>query len=131
MLKLILATLSVAASLIAALIAGNTQVVGVASNVAYGPAEIMKSLAVLDAAGIRHTGAGANLDAAHAPEARRLRSHFLIRVYSSSFVAKRLRSRAPDQHARQEHQHSAGYHLKRRAHKRSIHIPVPNVTDPR
>ncbi|HEY4363992.1 MAG TPA: CapA family protein [Bryobacteraceae bacterium] len=52
---------------IAALKAGNIQVVGVANNVAYGPADILKSLAVLDAAGIQHTGAGANIDAAHQP----------------------------------------------------------------
>lgn len=50
-----------------ALKAGNIAVVGVANNVAYGPANILKSLAVLDAAGIQHTGAGANLDAAHKP----------------------------------------------------------------
>ena len=47
--------------------AGHIQAVGVANNVAYGPADILKSLAVLDANGIAHTGAGANLDAAHAP----------------------------------------------------------------
>lgn len=47
--------------------AGNIPVVGVANNVAYGPANIMKSLAVLDANGILHTGAGANIDAAHRP----------------------------------------------------------------
>lgn len=52
---------------IAALKAGNIQVVGVANNVAYGPADIVKSLAVLDANGIQHTGAGANLEAAHQP----------------------------------------------------------------
>jgi poly-gamma-glutamate capsule biosynthesis protein CapA/YwtB (metallophosphatase superfamily) len=50
-----------------ALKAGNIQVVGVANNVAYGPSNIMQSLAVLDANGIAHTGAGANLDAAHQP----------------------------------------------------------------
>lgn len=50
-----------------ALKAAHIQVVGVANNVAYGPANIMKSLAVLDANGIAHTGAGANLDAAHQP----------------------------------------------------------------
>jgi poly-gamma-glutamate capsule biosynthesis protein CapA/YwtB (metallophosphatase superfamily) len=50
-----------------ALKAGNIAVVGVANNVAYGPANIVKSLAVLDAAGIRHTGAGANIDEAHKP----------------------------------------------------------------
>jgi poly-gamma-glutamate capsule biosynthesis protein CapA/YwtB (metallophosphatase superfamily) len=52
---------------IAALKAGNIQVVGVANNVAYGTADIMKSLAVLDANGIQHTGGGSNLDAAHKP----------------------------------------------------------------
>ncbi len=52
---------------VAALKAGNIGVVGVANNVAYGPANIMQSLAVLDANGIAHTGAGANLDAAHQP----------------------------------------------------------------
>jgi poly-gamma-glutamate capsule biosynthesis protein CapA/YwtB (metallophosphatase superfamily) len=52
---------------VAALKAGNIAVVGVANNVAYGPENIMRSLAVLDANGIAHTGAGANLAAAHAP----------------------------------------------------------------
>ena len=52
---------------VAALKAGNIQVVGVANNVAFGLADIMKSIAVLDAAGIQHTGGGANLDAAHKP----------------------------------------------------------------
>ena len=50
-----------------ALKAGNIRVVGVANNVAYGPANIMRSLAVLDANGIAHTGAGANLEEAHRP----------------------------------------------------------------
>jgi poly-gamma-glutamate synthesis protein (capsule biosynthesis protein) len=50
-----------------ALKAGNIKVVGVANNVAYGRENIMKSLAVLDANGIEHTGAGKNIDAAHAP----------------------------------------------------------------
>jgi poly-gamma-glutamate capsule biosynthesis protein CapA/YwtB (metallophosphatase superfamily) len=50
-----------------ALKAGHIQVVGAANNVAYGPADIMKSLAVLDANRIAHTGAGANIDAAHEP----------------------------------------------------------------
>ena len=50
-----------------ALKAGNIAVVGVANNVAYGPANIVKSLAVLDAAGVLHTGAGANIDEAHKP----------------------------------------------------------------
>lgn len=47
--------------------AGNIAVVGVANNVAYGRDNIMKSLAVLDAHGILHTGAGANLEEAHRP----------------------------------------------------------------
>lgn len=50
-----------------ALKAGNIAVVGVANNVAYGPANILKSLAVLDANGILHTGAGANIAEAHKP----------------------------------------------------------------
>lgn len=52
---------------IQALQAGNIHVVGVANNVAYGPVNIMRSLAVLDANGIAHTGAGSNLDEAHKP----------------------------------------------------------------
>jgi poly-gamma-glutamate capsule biosynthesis protein CapA/YwtB (metallophosphatase superfamily) len=52
---------------IQALRAGNIHVVGVANNVAYGPANILKSLAVLDASGIAHTGAGSNLEEAHQP----------------------------------------------------------------
>lgn len=50
-----------------ALKAGNIQVVGVANNVAYGRENIVKSLAVLDANGIMHTGAGKNLEEAHRP----------------------------------------------------------------
>jgi poly-gamma-glutamate capsule biosynthesis protein CapA/YwtB (metallophosphatase superfamily) len=50
-----------------ALKAGNIAVVGVANNVAYGRENILQSLAVLDANGILHTGAGANLEAAHRP----------------------------------------------------------------
>jgi poly-gamma-glutamate synthesis protein (capsule biosynthesis protein) len=50
-----------------ALKAGNIAVVGVANNVAYGRQNILKSLSVLDANGIRHTGGGANLDEAHRP----------------------------------------------------------------
>src|SRR5215469_118670 len=50
---------------IGALKAGNIHVVGVANNVAYGPENIRKSLAVLDANGIIHTGGGANLEEAH------------------------------------------------------------------
>jgi poly-gamma-glutamate capsule biosynthesis protein CapA/YwtB (metallophosphatase superfamily) len=50
-----------------ALEAGNIHVVGVANNVAYGPAHIMASLAVLNKHGILHTGGGANLEEAHKP----------------------------------------------------------------
>ena len=47
--------------------AANVAVVGVANNVASGRDSIMKSLAVLDANGILHAGAGRNLDEAHKP----------------------------------------------------------------
>jgi poly-gamma-glutamate capsule biosynthesis protein CapA/YwtB (metallophosphatase superfamily) len=50
-----------------ALNAGNIKVVGVANNVAYGPENVIESLAVLDADHIAHTGGGANLDQAHKP----------------------------------------------------------------
>lgn len=50
-----------------ALKAWNIHVVGVANNVAYGRASIMKSLGVLDANGVAHTGAGANITEAHKP----------------------------------------------------------------
>jgi poly-gamma-glutamate synthesis protein (capsule biosynthesis protein) len=50
-----------------ALKAANIAVVGVANNVASGRANIMKSLGVLDANGIIHTGAGKNIDEAHKP----------------------------------------------------------------
>jgi len=50
-----------------ALLAGNITAVGVANNVAYGRDNIMASLAVLDANGIAHTGAGKNIDQAHQP----------------------------------------------------------------
>jgi poly-gamma-glutamate capsule biosynthesis protein CapA/YwtB (metallophosphatase superfamily) len=45
----------------------NVKVVGVANNVASGRDNILKSLAVLDANGIVHTGAGRNIDDAHKP----------------------------------------------------------------
>jgi poly-gamma-glutamate capsule biosynthesis protein CapA/YwtB (metallophosphatase superfamily) len=45
----------------------NIMVVGVANNVASGRENILKSLAVLDANGIAHVGAGRNLDEAHKP----------------------------------------------------------------
>jgi poly-gamma-glutamate synthesis protein (capsule biosynthesis protein) len=47
--------------------ASNIAVVGVANNVASGRANILKSLGVLDANGIIHTGAGKNIDEAHKP----------------------------------------------------------------
>jgi poly-gamma-glutamate capsule biosynthesis protein CapA/YwtB (metallophosphatase superfamily) len=47
--------------------AANIAVVGVANNVASGRQNIMKSLAVLDANGIAHVGAGRNIDEAHKP----------------------------------------------------------------
>ena len=50
-----------------ALKASNIAVVGVANNVASGRANILKSLGVLDANGIIHTGAGKNIDDAHQP----------------------------------------------------------------
>lgn len=52
---------------IQALQAGHIQAVGVANNVAYGRENILRSLAVLDAHGIAHTGGGANLEEAHQP----------------------------------------------------------------
>lgn len=45
----------------------NVTVVGVANNVASGRENILKSLAVLDANGIAHAGAGRNLEEAHEP----------------------------------------------------------------
>jgi poly-gamma-glutamate capsule biosynthesis protein CapA/YwtB (metallophosphatase superfamily) len=45
----------------------NITVVGVANNVASGRQNILKSLAVLDAHGIAHVGAGRTLDEAHVP----------------------------------------------------------------
>ena len=45
----------------------NVKVVGVANNVASGRENILKSLGVLDANGIIHTGAGRNIDEAHKP----------------------------------------------------------------
>ena len=50
-----------------ALTAWNIKVVGVANNVAYGRANIMKSLSVLDANGIAHAGGGSNIAEAHKP----------------------------------------------------------------
>jgi poly-gamma-glutamate capsule biosynthesis protein CapA/YwtB (metallophosphatase superfamily) len=50
-----------------ALKAANVAVVGVANNVASGRDNILKSLAVLDANGILHAGAGRNIDEAHKP----------------------------------------------------------------
>ena len=47
--------------------AANVAIVGVANNVASGRDSIMKSLAVLDANGILHAGAGRNIAEAHKP----------------------------------------------------------------
>jgi poly-gamma-glutamate capsule biosynthesis protein CapA/YwtB (metallophosphatase superfamily) len=47
--------------------AANMAIVGVANNVASGRESIMKSLAVLDANGILHAGAGRNIAEAHKP----------------------------------------------------------------
>jgi poly-gamma-glutamate synthesis protein (capsule biosynthesis protein) len=50
-----------------ALLPANITVVGVANNVASGRRNIMRSLSVLDSHGIRHVGAGKNLEEAHRP----------------------------------------------------------------
>jgi poly-gamma-glutamate capsule biosynthesis protein CapA/YwtB (metallophosphatase superfamily) len=50
-----------------ALKAGNIKVVGLANNVAYGPANILQTVKILDSNRIAHTGAGANLEEAHKP----------------------------------------------------------------
>ncbi|MBI3491621.1 MAG: CapA family protein [Acidobacteria bacterium] len=50
-----------------ALNAWNVKVVGVANNVAYDRSNILQTLKVLDANGIVHTGAGANIAEAHKP----------------------------------------------------------------
>ena len=50
-----------------ALNAWNVKVVGVANNVAYDRPNILETLKVLDANGIQHTGAGANIAEAHRP----------------------------------------------------------------
>jgi poly-gamma-glutamate capsule biosynthesis protein CapA/YwtB (metallophosphatase superfamily) len=47
--------------------AANIAVVGVANNVASGRDNILKNLALLDASGIAHVGAGRNIDEAHKP----------------------------------------------------------------
>jgi poly-gamma-glutamate synthesis protein (capsule biosynthesis protein) len=51
----------------AVLEASNIKVVGVANNVAYGRANILETLRVLDARGIAHAGAGKTLNDAHKP----------------------------------------------------------------
>lgn len=66
----------------AALLDADIDAVGIANNVNYGDAAILASVARLDAAGIPHTGAGANLAAATAPvivERAGLRFGFLQR----------------------------------------------------
>jgi poly-gamma-glutamate capsule biosynthesis protein CapA/YwtB (metallophosphatase superfamily) len=56
-----------APEMVEALTAARIDVVSCANNVTYPPAAAMASLAVLDRAGIAHCGAGADLEAAHAP----------------------------------------------------------------
>jgi len=63
-----------------ALKAGNVKAVGVANNVGYGHANVIKSLRVLDANQIAHTGGGENIDEAHKPaivESRGVKFGFL------------------------------------------------------
>jgi poly-gamma-glutamate capsule biosynthesis protein CapA/YwtB (metallophosphatase superfamily) len=55
------------APMAAALTSAGIDVVSCANDVTHPPAAAMASLAVLDRAGIAHCGAGANLEAAHAP----------------------------------------------------------------
>jgi len=50
---------------VVALKSANITAVGVANNVAYGRDNVMRTIRLLDANGIAHTGGGANLDAAH------------------------------------------------------------------
>ncbi|HEX5369251.1 MAG TPA: CapA family protein, partial [Dehalococcoidia bacterium] len=50
-----------------ALTSSNIAVVGLANNVAFGPENILATIAVLDAHGVAHTGAGPNIEAAHEP----------------------------------------------------------------
>lgn len=52
---------------VVALKAANVDVVGVANNVAYGRANILQTMRLLDDNSIAHAGAGANLDEAHRP----------------------------------------------------------------
>ena len=66
-----------------ALKSAGIQAVGIANNVNYGEAAILGSIERLDALGIPHTGAGANLEAARAPvvlERGGLRVGFLQRT---------------------------------------------------
>jgi poly-gamma-glutamate synthesis protein (capsule biosynthesis protein) len=67
----------------AALKGAGIHAVGLANNVNYGDDEINGSIAELDAAGIAHTGAGSNLEAARQPaivERKGLRVGFLQRT---------------------------------------------------
>ena len=76
---------------VAALIAGNIGVVGAANNVAFGRENILQSLAVLDGHGIRHAGAGRDIEAAHQPaiiEKRGVRFGFL--QYTSKWYDQSL-----------------------------------------
>ena len=83
-----------------ALKADNIAVVGVANNTAYGRANIMKTLALLDASGIKHTGAGANLEAAHEPaivEAHGVKIGFL--QYTARWYFRSIHWRRPPKRA--------------------------------
>lgn len=65
---------------VSALTSVNMSGVGVANNVNYPWQAVMRSLAVLDAAGVPHVGGGRNLDAAHKPliiERKRTKVGFL------------------------------------------------------
>ncbi|MEU4249778.1 CapA family protein [Amycolatopsis sp. NPDC026612] len=55
------------AAMVEALKSAGIDVVSCANDAAHPPAAVLAGLAVLDDAGIAHCGAGANLDAAHAP----------------------------------------------------------------
>jgi poly-gamma-glutamate capsule biosynthesis protein CapA/YwtB (metallophosphatase superfamily) len=72
-----------------ALKAGNIRAVGLANNVAFGSANIMKTMAILDANQIAHTGAGATIDEAHKPaiiESKGVRVGFL--QYTAKWYAQ-------------------------------------------
>jgi len=72
-----------------ALKSGNIRVVGLANNVAYGPDNMLKNIAVLDANAIAHTGAGSDVEEAHKPailEVKGLKLGFL--QYTAKWYAQ-------------------------------------------